>query len=171
MLIIIKVFIFIICILIFYQDLRYRSVTWILFPLLCILLFCHSLLLFSFKDIFFDRILINILISAFTALGIISYFFLKRKKYKITLSEMIGWGDLLFFLAITPFFSPLSYCIFIILGSTISIVVKIIYDYISNEKSLNIPLAGNLALLLSILIFMIEMKILPELTDNLYILI
>ena len=84
---------------------------------------------------------------------------------------MMGWGDLLFFLAITPFFSPVFFCLFIVFGSTISIIIKIVYDFTHKEKAPNIPLAGNLALLLSILILMIEIKIIPELTDNLYTLL
>jgi len=166
--IIISILILTLCILIFIQDLKTRVVIWVFFPILFVLLLGLSLMQFSVKDVFINKILFNTLLLIITASGMVLYFSLKGKSFKTVKSEMIGLGDVLFLLAITPFFDPFSFCFFIVFGSLISIIGNLVFDYFNKEKSPNIPFAGNLALILSIMIFLIEFNFLPDINNNIY---
>ena len=158
--------IIVLCLFIFYQDLKYRAVIWVSFLLLFIVLFSHSLIKIRISEIVFDRILINLFILLIVSSGIVLYFSLKGDKIKNIMSKKIGLGDVFFLLAITTYFTPFTYCFFIIFGSFISIISKIIYDFIMKEKSLNIPFAGNLALILAIFVLLNDFKIIPDIFEN-----
>lgn len=165
--IILNILIHIVCISIFWQDFRDRAVSWILFPILFILVIGQLLLNNQDINILIFKVMINLLILIFLASGIVFYFSLKGKKLNQILNKMIGLGDILLLLAITPFFNPFYYCLFIISGSIISLIGNIIFDKLKKEESINVPLAGNLALIFSILLVLITCKIIPDI-NNIY---
>ncbi|MCX6232980.1 MAG: hypothetical protein NTZ33_15730 [Bacteroidetes bacterium] len=150
------------CFIIFYQDYKSRAVMWIFFPTLFLLLFIKSFLKYDIHEILFNKLLLNLLILIIISCSVIIYFSFKGKKIKSIINEMIGWGDIFFLFAITPIFNPIVYSYFIIIGALISIIGKLIFDYINKSKSLNIPFAGNLALILSIILILIDLKIFTD---------
>lgn len=165
--IILNILIHIVCISIFWQDFRDRAVSWIFFPILLMLIFGQSLSNHQDVKSLIIKALINLLILIFISSGIVFYFSLKGKKLDQILNKMIGLGDILLLIAITPFFNPFFYCLFIISGSIISLIGNIIFDKLKKEETINIPLAGNLALIFSILLLLISFKILPDI-NNIY---
>ena len=63
---------------------------------------------------------------------------------------MIGLGDVLFFLAITPLFNLKTYILFFIIGMIFSLVIHISVNAIKKQKT--VPLAGYLSIILIVLI-------------------
>lgn len=163
-----NILIFTVCIMIFYQDFKDREVSWILFPLLFILVLSHTYIKHQSINFMKYNILINLLILIITGSCIVFYFSVKGKKINQIYNEMIGLGDILLLLAITPFFNPNFYCFFIVSGSIISLIGKIIFNFIKNEKSIHIPLAGNLAFLFSIILLITECQIIPDINNMYY---
>lgn len=130
-----------------YQDLKYRAITWWLFP---IMLLAPVLNQHDFN-----------IITCLTNLGIVTLQFLLTALYfrikGITLTHLlqqyIGVGDLLFFVALITYFSPLHFIVFFNISILISLVVYQMYLYISKTKNQLIPLAGLQAAVLFITIF------------------
>ena len=93
-----------------YQDFKQRAISWY-WP---VLLFAVSA--FSgwnlygtemFKNIAFNLAFLVILFSSVTI-----YFSVKTKKLTNIFDVFIGWGDVVFLLALVPFFHPLDFVLF-----------------------------------------------------------
>ena len=77
--------------------------------------------------------------------GLYGYLALKKKSIKINLSgEFLGWGDLLFFVAVIPYFSFKEYVILLITGMALSLLAQKIVQIFYRSDS--IPLAGWLSI-------------------------
>lgn len=130
-----------------YQDLKYRAITWWLFP---VMLLAPVLNIQSFD-----------IMTCMTNLGIITLQFLLTALYfrikGITITHLlqhyIGVGDLLFFVALITYFSPLHFIVFFNISILISLVVYQVYLVVSKTKNQLIPLAGLQAVILFITIF------------------
>lgn len=136
-----------------YQDMRYRAVYWMCFPVLAI-----SMLLFkqhkagwittltetSFGLLFFGL-----------QLGVLwLYLSFKNRSFVNITSNYLGLGDILFLLSIAFYLSPVNYVLFYI-GSLIIVLVYTLTQRILLEKiNPEIPLAGLQALLLSVIIIL-----------------
>ncbi len=82
----------------------------------------------------------------FTALvmaGMCLYLWFKTRHFTNPLKAHIGVGDVLFFVAVIPFFSLYSYMVFFISGLLLSLVLMIIAGRFISSNS--IPLAGILS--------------------------
>ncbi len=125
------------------QDYRYRGVSWFLFPLLAIASLV-GLWLDENLHFFVPLMVINLAFVFVLLTGLTVYFSLKNRKIVSIADVYLGWGDILFFVVLTAFFSPLNFLMFII-GSLlfVSLVVAV-----SPRLSQNIPLAGIQASLL-----------------------
>ena len=126
-----------------FQDYRYRGVSWFLFPLLVI-----AALIGLWQDknlyVFMPLMMINLVFVFVLLFGLTLYFSLKNRKVVHIADVYLGWGDILFFVVLTVFFSPLNFLMFIV-GSLlfVSLIVTVI-----PRLSQNIPLAGIQASLL-----------------------
>lgn len=132
-------------VMLFYQDMRYRAVYWVIFPVLFLLLGLPALKQYPKSDII-TRGLINLAFLFLQLLLLSSYFSLKHKKWINITSSYLGWGDILFLLAITFFLSPLNYILFY----TLSLLAVLCFSplfYAGLDKSSTIPLAGLQAML------------------------
>lgn len=86
---------------------------------------------------------LNILMSLLIGLGVYSYFLLKYK----TVRAIIGKGDILFILFLTPFFEPRTFFLFMLVSLTATLLMWIIAVLIG-EKYSNIPLVSGMGVCL-----------------------
>ncbi len=137
--------------LVFYQDVKYRAVSWILFPVIGILLFIQGAfkqnLVSYLLNVFTGSILILILIT--------SLFVVMRIRKKVSdkfFDEAIGWGDVLMFLIFCFAFSPFNLILFLTFSLVISLIVFVPVQMYIYEEKVKIPLAGIQGLLYTLLI-------------------
>ncbi|WP_158800279.1 hypothetical protein [Pedobacter sp. L105] len=133
--------------LICYQDMRYRAVYWICFPFLGILLLLFKQQHTSMYDVLTESVYAFLFIGIqFVLLSL--YFSLKNKRFINITHQYLGWGDILFLLAITFYLSPVNYVLFYV-GSLIVVLLYTFTQQILLKKvNPQIPLAGLQALLL-----------------------
>lgn len=123
-----------------YQDFKQRAISWY-WP---VLLFGVSAFsgwnLFGaemFQNIAFNLIFLVILFSTVTI-----YFSLKAKKLTNIFDVFIGWGDVVFLLALVPFFHPLDFVLFYTFSTILALVGALVL------KGKEIPYAGILSTLM-----------------------
>lgn len=136
---------------IFYQDMRYRAVYWICFPVLAVMLLALKYSLAGFSEGLTDAGygLLFLLIQLFF---LWIYFSLKKKKIVNIASDYLGWGDILFLIAITFYLSPGNYVLFYISSLILVLIYAICGGYLQEkEENKHIPLAGLQAGLLGLL--------------------
>lgn len=131
---------------IFWEDLKLRSVHWFLFPALAICLFCYE-----YKNSGLTATTLNTVSNlAFIALQtsiLTIYISIKQRKLTNIFKNMIGLGDLLFFVALAFYFSLVNYIIFYILSLLSILLFWPVSNLIGKKKDKYIPLAGIQAFL------------------------
>ena len=137
--IIVEIITILLMILIFFQDVKSRMIH-ILLPLGLFLVG-----MFYRYDLQLDYIsmLYSLLFVVVVLLGLFLYTLLKKNDKK-SFNKSIGLGDILFFIAVIPFFDERNYFLFFITGMLFSLLAFIILSFFT--KSELIPLAGFLAL-------------------------
>jgi hypothetical protein len=132
---------FVLLLLITVQDFRFRAISWIWIPLLFISVLAKALFV-SDSLVVLDSIMQNILFIVLQMGVLILYFSIRKKKFESVINSYIGWGDILFFVAIAPalcFGNFLLFIVFSILFILISYSILSIFK-INTDKQ--IPLAG-----------------------------
>jgi hypothetical protein len=136
------------------EDIFYRSVRWVLFPLLAL----SGIFLSRQNSISFVQILkhscynISFLIIQFLLLKL--YFVLRSRQDSLIIDQKIGLGDILFLLASTFYFSQLNFLFFYMLGLTFSLLIYLFFisKKSSSQSQKTIPLAGLQSIFLVIFI-------------------
>lgn len=132
-----------------YQDIRYRAVYWICFPVLCVLLFFlkenHS----GIKDSLTDTVY-GMLFFGAQLLLLWIYFSIKHKKSVNITRQYLGWGDILFLIVITFYLSPVNYILFYVGSLILVLIYTLTRQFLIQKDNPEIPLAGLQALLLGI---------------------
>ncbi|WP_143273623.1 hypothetical protein [Aquimarina sp. MAR_2010_214] len=97
------------------------------------------------KDIIvlFDS-LKSLLFIGINFISIVAYFSIKKSKFQNPFKQHVGIGDLVFLIAVIPLFSFRNYMLFFISGMILSLVLYMIFQNKSKQKT--IPLAGYLSL-------------------------
>ena len=146
----IKILILIILLAIFIQDIISRYVYWILFPPLALsFILMHVLQHEPFKELWIV-VLINLVFLAIQ-LGIVTLYFSFKKRHWVNItSQMIGWGDILFLLCISFYFSNLNFLLFYLTSLILSLFFWLIWQSFLKTKNKQIPLAGLQSLLLTL---------------------
>lgn len=122
-----------------YQDLRYRGIHWLAFPLLL-----GSLIWIRQGNLSLD-ILWNALLLGGLMLLLSSWVALREGAWTSITKGHFSWGDILFLLVMTPLFDPLSYAAFITIASIFSVIMHLLASLFKPQK--NIPFAGYSALI------------------------
>lgn len=135
-----------------YQDLVYRAVYWFCFPVLAVVML---MLKYNFSG------LEEALTQAGYGLAFLTvqlailwiYFSIKKKTLVNLTNDYLGWGDVLFLVAIAFYLSPASYIIFYV----ISLIAVLLYTLLAallsdNARNPHIPLAGLQAALLVLMV-------------------
>jgi hypothetical protein len=138
--------------IVFYQDVKYRGVTWFLFPLLAISLF---LLANRFKDLalIFEHTLVNLSILFVQLVLVFTNLIIKHKRFIKNLEDYFGLGDLLYLLVICVYLSPINFFFYYIISLILCLMITYLFVAIKKDNRwIKIPLAGLQSLLLAILI-------------------
>ncbi len=141
-------------VLVIYQDLKMRLVH-IVLPLL---IFILGMVLnwdtsFSMEWTWsFLFLVLNFLIITF-------YFSTKKRKYVNPFDTLIGWGDVLFLIAMVPFFSFRGYIQYFVMGMIFSLLLFLVMKSFFPKYG-TIPLAGFLS------IFFIGTRIIERITSQ-----
>lgn len=156
--------------MIFFQDVKSRSVHWVLFPVLTGLL----LLLHYFDTngslLSWQSVIFNIAFFVGQIVLVTAYFSVKNRKLTNITNELLGIGDVLFILSITCYLSIFNFLFFYIASLVIVLIVWLAWQMVSANKSKHIPLAGLQAILFAaFLICSWSLKTLT-LTDDIWIL-
>src|ERR1041385_2387349 len=133
--------------MIFFQDVKSRSVYWILFPALTgLLLLLHffqsSGLIWSWQSVVF-----NVAFFLAQLLLVTLYFSIRNKKLTNITGELLGIGDVLFILSVAFYLPIFNFLFFYIASLIIVLAFWLIWQSISMKKIKHIPLAGLQALL------------------------
>ena len=146
-----------------WQDFKFRAVYWWLFPLLLMVLGLAKIWQTDSKQMTTD-LLYN---SAFLALQMFVlslYFSFKLGKWVNVFDGYFGLGDLFFLLSIAPYFSFINYVFFYLL----SLFIAIVLNFFKKENT-EIPLAGQQALALLLVILLDQTMIKLDLTSGIWL--
>jgi len=152
-----------------YQDFKNRAIFWFLPSVLFIAGTAMSLLkLESLKVV--NLLLFNWLVFLLQLLIVWAYFILVKginnRKARIFFDTYIGWGDVLFILAIAPFFSALNYVAFL-LASLLVCLVWVSVSRIINCKGMpTVPLAGIFSICLIVILIADRYTVCVNLYDD-----
>jgi len=97
-----------------------------------------------------DIIIYNLIFFLITLAGLVAYMSIKNRKFLNPFENYFGFGDLLFYVAVTPLFLLENYVIFFIFSLVFAIVLQILLKKIIQEKT--VPLAGFASFFLLFLI-------------------
>lgn len=136
-----KIALIILLLSVFYQDIKYRAVYWVLFPIMLILQFFIALTYYSLQLVLLNG-MYNLIFIVIQFLLITVYFSLKNKKLINISTNYLGWGDIIFLLVISFSFSPLNYLFFYITSLCLIVTVSLIFHFKSKNDPIKIPLAG-----------------------------
>src|SRR5688500_11436731 len=94
----------------FYQDCKYRAITWFVFPLLAVV----ALLIFVQLNGAWKALGLNLIFVLVVMSCPFGYISLREKKLTNIFAQHFGLGDLLFFIAVCPLFAPSNFILFFI---------------------------------------------------------
>lgn len=143
--------------IILYQDIKDRVVYWFLYPLIGV--FCFAI---SYNEIGLNITIINTLINiSIIALVLgISKIYVTIKMKKTFINEVIGLGDILFFVFICFSFAPITFVILFTFSLLFSLILHLILD---KEQNKTVPLAGYMSLFYSsvyTIVYLLNFKVL-----------
>ncbi|HEY8782396.1 MAG TPA: hypothetical protein VIM16_12305 [Mucilaginibacter sp.] len=136
--------------LIFIQDIRSRSVYWVLFPILVALFILLHLLQHHSFAVTWQPVLINSTFLIIQFLIVSVYFSIKNKHWVNITDGHLGWGDILLLLSVAFYLSVLNFLLFYISSLIVSLVIWLLWQVLSKEKNKHIPLAGFQALIFTV---------------------
>jgi hypothetical protein len=136
--------------IIVYQDFKFRAVSWILFPLLAAIILLENIFIHALP-VFADFYLINFGFIAVQLVLITLYFSLRNKRWVKLWEQHLGAGDILFFLILCLFFSPVNFLLFYLGSLIVTVVVVLVLRRVRTDMNV-IPLAGIQSGLLAVLI-------------------
>lgn len=123
----------------FYQDVKYRGIHWLLFPVILLSgFFINSKwnLQDTISNVFF---VVGIL-------GLLSlYLSVKHGEWVNITKGFFAWGDILFLFALTPVFTFSNYVFFFTVGTIATLIIHGVVLIFKQE--ITVPFAGYLALL------------------------
>jgi hypothetical protein len=152
---------------IFYQDLKYKAVTWLLFPIVAMVFLGYNLYSNNFNYVLLNSSL-NVGFIAIQLLLLSLYFSIKSKKIVNIAQQNLGWGDILFLLVVCLLLPPNTFFLYYITSLIIIVLKEIVTRMIFKKYSDKIPLAGLQALLLAVLIIVQQLIFGLNITKELF---
>lgn len=125
-------------VLCFYQDVRFRGIHWVVFPLLLIGSFWIN------EAWLWIDVLSNVGFLVGSLLALTVYLTLKEGRLVNITKGYFSWGDILFLLALAPLFAFRGYLIFFTFGTCLTLLMHIVASMIKRQKT--IPYAGYMAI-------------------------
>lgn len=144
-----EIAVYLILLAIFYQDLKFRAVYWWLFVLLFLTL--GGMVLQYDLAVPLGNLSFNLIFFSLQLLLLSIYFAIKHGKLINITKQYLGWGDVLFLVAITAYLSFLSFVAFYVLSLLLIVFFELIRTAVTKQEVRKIPLAGYQSLLLAVL--------------------
>ncbi|MDY8138469.1 hypothetical protein [Aquimarina sp. 2201CG5-10] len=142
---VLQILVIFLLIVVFIQDLKLRAIH-ILLPVIILIVGLVSYFKLGYSFVF---LLYSLSFLCITFGGLYLYLSIKNKRFTNPFKQTMGLGDVLFFVAVIPFFSTYNYILFFITGMLFSILGFLIIKIFA--KTNLVPLAGLLALYMIIL--------------------
>lgn len=128
-----------------YQDIRYRKIYWVFFPILSLLWAYINVVDNGLIPTFINTAL-NLLLVVLQFSLLIFLLHISGNGIRENIEKMIGWGDFLFIICLC-FGFPFDDFIFIMIsGLLFSLLIWLLYSLIKRNQSKEIPLCGLMAL-------------------------
>jgi hypothetical protein len=145
-----EIIIIAVLLLVFFQDIRSKSVYWVLFPVLTALfILLHIVQHYSFEATW-QSVVINSSFLIIQFLLVSLYFSIKNKHWVNITDGFLGWGDILLLQSIAFYLSVLNFLFFYISSLLASLMIWLLWQVLSKEKNKHIPLAGFQALIFTV---------------------
>lgn len=133
-----KAILILLFLIVLFQDLKWRSVHWIVFP------FMLTLSIFiGIEQIEVVQWAFSFLFLAVLLLSLTLYLTLKTGKLVNITNGFFSWGDILFLVAIIPVFDLFGFMLFFTVGTLITLIFHGIANWIKTQES--VPYAGYMA--------------------------
>lgn len=145
MFIAIKVFLLFALAIIAFQDFKERMVWTILFPVYMIFagyLFYES----TIPEVYFYNIVLNLIFTGFIIF--LCFLYAKLIVKKDFFSEVMGLGDILFFLGFAVSFPTITFLNFFFFSIIFTMIVHLLVKFFLAGESKTVPLAGGMSLFL-----------------------
>lgn len=134
-----KAILILLFLIVLFQDLKWRSVHWIVFP------FMLALSIFiGIEQIEIVQWAFSFLFLAVLLLSLTLYLTLKTGKLVNITNGFFSWGDILFLMAIIPVFDLFGFMLFFTFGTLITLIFHGIANWIKTQES--VPYAGYMAI-------------------------
>jgi hypothetical protein len=146
-----------------WQDYKYRGISWMVFPLMLGIVVADVWFGSKWESIFIYW-LANLSFVVLMLVGVTFYFSVKNKRLVNIADTYLGWGDILFFIFLALFFSPLNFMIFLIISLLFVLILVLVYKKIAQ----NIPLAGIQSTLLLLVLLSREFGLQIDPMDDLW---
>jgi hypothetical protein len=141
--------------LIFFQDIKNRTIH--IFLPIALFLFSYFLV-YKNNNLIAIIILSNLFFFTITISILVAYMYFKTGLFQNPFKHYFGFGDLLFYISISPLFLLKEYIVFFILSMFFSIMLQMVFK--KNIKKESVPLAGFSSILLIIVLFLIQIDVL-----------
>jgi len=159
-----EIAVYLILFAIFYQDLKFRAVYWWLFVLLFLAL--GILVLQHGVAVLLGNLSFNLVFFCLQLLFLSIYFAIKHGKLVNITKQYLGWGDVLFLVAISAYFSFSSFVTFYVLSLLLIVFFELVRAMVSKQEAYKIPLAGYQSLLLAVLMLANDYFYQADLSNN-----
>lgn len=147
---VVKIVLILLLIVLFIQDLKFRAVSWLLFPLIFILV-SFSQLQYHTLTQFIIQFAINLFLIFIQISFLLIYLHFTKRSWRELTSTYFAWGDILFLIILGASFPVYFFIVFIVMSIAISIIVSLILRFKT------VPLAGFQSILLAmVLVFNIN---------------
>ena len=132
-----------------WEDTRYRAVSVWTFPVLFAALFASRAYATSWS-ITLESVTVNFAIISIQLLGIWLYLIAKHRAFVNPMRGFIGWGDVLFWIAVLPAFSPINFLLFCIISLSVALLAHVCFRkaHLYGDAT-RVPLAGLQAIVYS----------------------
>ena len=133
-----------------WEDTRYRAISIWTFPVLFVGILLGQAHFISWAETLW-MVKVNLVLLSVQLGGIWLYLILKHRALVNPMQGFIGWGDVLFWVAVLPAFSPLAFLLFYIVSLSVALLLHVTFrrSRLYGDAT-KIPLAGLQALVYSV---------------------
>ena len=154
---IIEISVILLCLIIVFQDFKFRHISWIPLPLLFAVLYILSYQSNTLNEIIF-YFGFNFIFILAIHICLFVFLWVKNKKIFNPINKYHGIGDILFSVILCMAFSPMNFIHFYIGSLLLTLFGYLIYMLVKGEQSKGFPTAGVMSLALA-LCFVLKMMI------------
>lgn len=122
-----------------YQDIRFRGIHWVIFPLILL-----GAIVLRWDELNPITLIWNAGFLLFLLLGLTLYLSVKEQRLVNITNGYFATGDVLFLIAIIPLFTFHWFVLFFTIGTLLTLVFHLVASMIKPQKT--IPYAGYLAI-------------------------